>query len=77
MKELMLFLTRAAAGDQSPPRVEVDQLWHRLLQRPKAYRRFCLRHFGVVIEHMVSGEAPSPGFARCRGHVQVPLNEGR
>lgn len=71
MRKLSEFLRRAASGDDSPCPAVLDALWHRWVAFPKAYEAFCLRNFGVVIEHVVSAHA------RCYGRAIEPIvNDG-
>ena len=68
INELVQFLSRAAAGDESTCPPELDALWHRWLVIPKAYNSFCSEPFGVLVEHVAGDGAP------CKGYVseQVP-----
>jgi hypothetical protein len=65
IKELVEFLRRAAAGDESTCPAVLDLLWHRWLEFPKAYEAFCRRNFGVVIEHVTNDGGP------CKARVKV------
>jgi len=71
MKELILFLTRAAAGDRSTCPAALDALWHRWLAFPKAYTAFSQRHVGLVVEHVPDGEGKCYAYAPYHGHVPV------
>ena len=66
MKALVQYLRDAAAGEISSCPAAIDVLWHRWLQFPTAYSQLCLRHFGVVIEHVPDG------VDKCRAEVAVP-----
>ena len=70
MRELVEFLGRAAAGDESNCPSELDPLWHRWLAFPNAYRAFCVRRFGTVVEHVID-EA-----GKCYGHIPVQSSAG-
>lgn len=65
MKELVAYLGRAAAGDENNCPAELDPLWHRWLVYRQAYAAFCMRRFGVVIEHVIDDDS------RCYGQVTV------
>ena len=83
MRELVEFLGRAAAGDESNCPTALDPLWHRWLEFPQAYAAFCTRRFGIVIEHVIDdggkcyGEAiagieqVSSDKAPCKGQVKM------
>jgi hypothetical protein len=62
-KELSAYLSRAAQGDESECPPDVDAVWHACLAYPQAYEEYCLKTFGVIIDHVTDRPAP------CRGRI--------